>query len=120
MALEAAPDSFVVGVADAGTRVDDNVHRRQFMLMVPERFANDTLQPIAPNGVADDASPDRQPQARMGKVVAAYENSKQAIGETSRILVDAIELRFVMETLRRSERSGGGLQEIETQRSFRP
>lgn len=120
MALEAASEGFVVGVADAGACVDDDIHRRQLMLMMAKRLANDTLQSIAPNGVAGDASRDRQSQARMGKVVAAYENSKQAIGEPSRILVDAIELRLVMETLRRGERSGRGLQEIETIRSFRP
>ncbi|HEY8537995.1 MAG TPA: hypothetical protein VIL28_03950 [Steroidobacteraceae bacterium] len=96
MALETASDSFVVGVANAGARINDNVHRRQLMLMVPERFADDTLQPIAPNGIAGGASPDRQPQPGMRKAVAANENRKQRIGETSRILVDAIELRLVM------------------------
>jgi len=103
MTFEAACDGSVVCVASTGTCIDDDVDGRQLMLVMSKRFADQALETVASHGAADDASGNRQSQASMSAAVAANENCEQGIGETSRILIDAIEIRFVMETLRRCE-----------------
>lgn len=110
MTLEAARDRRVVGIAGAGARIDDDVDGGQFMLVVSKRFANQPLQAITSNGAADDSGGNRQPQSRLGAAVAANEDCEQGIGETSRILINAIEIRFGVKTLRRSERPSGSRQ----------
>jgi hypothetical protein len=111
MTLKATYDRLVVGVASTGAGVDDDVDGGQFMVVMSKRFANQPLQMVASNRTTDDAGRDRQSQSSTGTTVGANEDCEQSIGETSRILVDAIEVRFVMETLRRSERPGERLQE---------
>ena len=49
----------VISIASAGARVDYDVHRGQFMLMQTKRFTNQTLDAIATNRIADQASSDR-------------------------------------------------------------
>ena len=71
----------------------------------------ESLEVIASDSTADDAGGNRQAQACLGAIIATNENCKQSIGETSRVLIDAIEIRFVVETLRRCERSGESGQE---------
>ena len=110
MTLETAHDRRVVDVACARAGVDDDVDGRQIMLMVSKRFANQALQVIAADRITDDAGCNGQSQPSTGAAVGADEDCEQSIGETSRILVDAIEVRFVMETLRRSERPCGRWQ----------
>lgn len=110
MSLQAAHDARIVGIAGGATRVDDDVHGRQFMLMVSKRFSDQPFEPVAPNRVADDARGNRQTQTCNRPVVGANENGEEGIGEAPRILIDAIEIRFVMKTLRRGERPGDCLQ----------
>ena len=55
MFLETARDDGVVRIASAGARIDDNVHRGQFMLMLTKRFPDQTLDAVTPHGVPDDA-----------------------------------------------------------------
>jgi hypothetical protein len=110
MLLEAAHDRRVVRIASTGAGVDDDVDGRQLMAMVSKRFANQPLQVIAPDRTTDDAGCNGQSQSSTGTAIGANEDCEQSIGETSRILGDAIEVRFVMETLRRSERPGERLQ----------
>lgn len=110
MPLEGAHDRCIVGIASTCTCIDDDVDGRQFMLVMSKRFADQSLQVIAPNGTADDTGRDRQPKARLRTIIASNENREQRIREASRILIDAIEIRFVMESLRRCERPGESLQ----------
>ena len=110
MPLETAHNRGVVGVARACAGVDDDVDGGQIMLVLSKRFANQALQVIASNRITDDAGCNGQSQPSTGAAVGADEDCEQSIGETSRILVDAIEVRFVMETLRRSERPCGRWQ----------
>lgn len=110
MPLQAAHDARIVGVAGGAARVDDYVHGRQLMLMVSKRFSDQPFEPVAPNRVPDDARGDRQSQTRRRPAVGANKNGKEGIGETSRVLIDAIEIRFVMKTLRRGKRPGDCLQ----------
>jgi hypothetical protein len=110
MPFEAAHDCRVVSVASTRAGVDDDVDGGQLMVVMSKRFANQSLQVIASNRIPDDAGCNGQSQAGTGTAIGANEDCEQSIGETSRILVDAIEVRFVMETLSRSERPSGGLQ----------
>jgi hypothetical protein len=110
MPFEAAHDCRVVGIASTRAGIDDDVDGGQLMVMVSKRFANQSLQVIASDRISDDAGSNGQSQASTGTAVGANEDCEQTIGETSRILVDAIEVRFVMETLRRSKRPSGRLQ----------
>ena len=55
MFLEAARDRGIVRIASAGARIDDDVHRGQFMLMLTKRFPNQTLDAVTPHGVSDSA-----------------------------------------------------------------
>ena len=111
MPFEATHDRRVVGISSAGASIDDDVDGGQLMLVVSKRFANQSLEVIASDSTADDAGGNRQAQACLGAIIATNENCKQSIGETSRVLIDAIEIRFVVETLRRCERSGESGQE---------
>jgi hypothetical protein len=120
VSFEAAHNGCVVGVASSGTCVDDDVDRGQLMLVMSKRFADQTLQVIAPHSPADDAGRNRQSQTSMWDIIATNENCEERIGETSRILIDAVEVRFVMEALRRSERPGESLQVTLRTRSSRP
>ena len=63
MPLEAACDRCVVRVARAGSRVDDEVHRRQLVLMLPKRFADETFDAITADCIPHDAGGDRQSKA---------------------------------------------------------
>ena len=110
MPFETACDRCVVGVAGPRSGVDDDVDGRQVMLVVSKRFANQALQVIATDRTTDDAGCNGKSQSGTGTAIGANEDCEQGIGETTRILVDAIEVRFVMETLRRSKRPGDGLQ----------
>ena len=110
MLLKTADYRGIVGVAGAGTRIDDDIDRRQLMLVQAERFANQSLDPVAPHRVADDARCNRQPQPGSGTVVASRENREHTVGGAPRLTIDAVEFGFCLETLSRSERAGGSLQ----------
>ena len=110
MPLETAHDRGVVGVACACAGVDDDVDGGQIMLVLSKRFANQALQVIASDRITDDAGCNGQSQPSTWTAIGADEDCEQSIGKPSRIFVDAIEVRFVMETLRRSERPVGRLQ----------
>jgi len=110
MSLERTNERRIVGIACTRAGVDDDVDGGQFMLVESKRFANLALQVIASHRVADDAGRNGQSQSSIRTAIGADEDCEQGIGETSRILVDAIELRFVMETVRRCERPCFGVQ----------
>jgi hypothetical protein len=110
MPFETAYDARIVGITSTGAGIDDDVDGGQLMVVMSKRFANQSLQLVASNGAADDAGCNRQSQARLSTTIGSNEDCEKRIGETSRILIDAVEVRFVMETLRRSKRPGERLQ----------
>jgi hypothetical protein len=108
--FEATHDGCVVRVARPRACVDHDIDRRQFMLVLSKRFANEPLDAIASHGVADDPRGDRESEARDAAVIAAREDRKRAVGGAARVTIHAIEFGFGLETLRRFERPGGCLQ----------
>lgn len=59
MLFETANDDGIVRIASTRARIDDDVHRRQFMLMLTKRFPNQTLDAVTPHGVTDSACGNR-------------------------------------------------------------
>jgi len=59
MFFEATHDDGIVRISSTRARIDDDVHRRQFMLMLSKRFPNQTLDAVTPHGVSDSACGNR-------------------------------------------------------------
>jgi hypothetical protein len=118
MFFQAVRERRVVCITGAGSRIDYDIHRRQFVLMQTKGFTNQALDAVASNRIADQARSDRQTQARMRTVIMPCENGKEIIGETARVLVDAIEFGFLPQTLCRCERPRVNLQ-VEDRKSTR-
>ena len=110
MLFETARDDGVIRIAGAGARIDDDVHRGQFMLMLTKRFPNQTLDAVTPHGVADSAGGNRQSKSWNRTAAVTSEDREAGVGGAARIPVDAIEFGFMPETLRRLKRSGRGWQ----------
>ena len=110
MFLETARDDAIVRIASAGARIDDDVHRGQFMLMLTKRFPNQALDAITPHGVADSAGGNRQSKSWNRAAAVTCEDREAGVGGAARVPIDAIEFGFMPETLRRLKRSGLGWQ----------
>lgn len=110
MLLETADDRRVVRVARAGARIDDDIHGRQFMLMLAKRFAHQALDTVAPYRSADDAGGNRQSKAWSRATGVARENREECVGAAARITIYAVEFGFLPEALRRFERPRVSLQ----------
>lgn len=127
MALEAACDRGVVGIARTGARVDDEIDGGQFMLMLAKRLANQTLDAIATHRIADDAGGDRQSKTRDGSAGVSRKYREYAVGRAARITIHAIEFGFLPEALRGLERPcgrqgrerGGGAKSARTAQTVR-
>ena len=49
MLFQAAGDDGIFRIPGAGTRIDDDVHGGQFMLMLTKRFSNQALDAVTPH-----------------------------------------------------------------------
>lgn len=104
MLLETPGNGSVGSIARTRTRVDDDIDRGQRVLVLPKRLTDETFDAIATHRDTDDFRGDGQTQPRSRSARVTNENGKQRVGETARIAIDAIELGFVPEALRRCER----------------
>src|SRR5688572_14914014 len=86
------------------------------MLMEPKRFANDALDAVAPDGVADYARGDRESEPGSPAFVAAHEDRERAVCGAACVAVHAVEFGFRSEALRRLERPSGSVQVKESER----
>lgn len=80
------------------------------MLVQAERFADKPLHQVAADSVPDD--PRRHGQAEPGEIprVVAGKDGEEGISRPAGLLVDAVELALVLETLRRSQAAGSRLR----------
>jgi len=92
MSFEAAHDGLVVGIAGAGSAVDDNIHGREQMLMMTERFADEAFDLVPSHGIADDARGYGESETCGSSCIRSNEYGKHRIGKATRILIDAIEV----------------------------
>jgi hypothetical protein len=75
------------------------------MLMLPKRFADQTLDSIATHGIPHDAGGDRQSKAGHGRAGIARKYREESVGRAARITIHAVEFGFLPEALRGLERS---------------
>ena len=112
--FQAARERGLVRITGAGTRIDDDVHRGQFMLMLTKRFPNQTFDAVAPHGITDDACGNRQSKSWNRAAAVSCEDREAGVAGTARVLVDAIEFGFMPEPLRRLKRSGRRSWQVES------
>lgn len=74
--LETLNDGGIARVARSGARIDDDVDRRQFMLVLSERFSNQALDAITTYRDADHSSGDRQAETRPRSASVARKHGK--------------------------------------------
>ena len=80
MLFQAANDDGIVRIASTGARIDDDVHRRQFMLMLTKRFPDQTLDAIAAHRIPHDAGGNRQSKARHRRAGIARKYREKSVG----------------------------------------
>jgi hypothetical protein len=114
MALEAARDRCVVGVARAGARIDDEIDCGQFMLMLAKRFTNQALDAIAADRIPHHAGGDRQSKAGNRRAAVSRKYREESVGRAARITIHAIEFGFLPEALRGFERPCGRRRQATT------
>jgi hypothetical protein len=102
--FETAHDRCVIGGPRTGAPIDDDIDVRKLMLMLPEGFANQPFDPIAPNGATDNSCRHREPKTSGRTRIRSHKNRKHRIREAPCVFIDAIKVRFIVEALRRSER----------------
>jgi hypothetical protein len=107
MLFEAARDRCVVRIARAGTRIDDEIHCGQFMLMLAKRFPDQTFDAITTHRIPHDAGGDRQSKAGSGGAGVSREYRETGVGRAARVTIHAIEFGFLPEALRGFERPSG-------------
>ena len=105
MTLEAARDRGIVRIASGGTRIDDEIHCGQLMLMLAKRFAYEAFDAIAADGIPHDAAGDRQSKSRHARAGIARKYREESVSRAARIAIHAIEFGFLPEALRGLKRS---------------
>jgi hypothetical protein len=94
MYRETGLDCPVVGLGGAGPRVDYQVHRRQLLLDVTERFADEPLDPVTRYGPTGRLDPYREAQPHMTDCVVPGDDEEERIRGPKATLVDRVELRL--------------------------
>lgn len=107
MLFEAAHDRGVVRIARTGTRIDDEIHCGQLMLMLAKRFPDQALDAITAHRIPHDAGSDRQSKAGNGCAGVSRKYREAGVGRAARVTIHAIEFGFLPETLRGFERPCG-------------
>jgi len=108
------------------SRVDDEVQGGQFVLAVAERFARETLDAIALDGVARGLDADGEPEPGVARFVGTCEHEEQRIGRTLALPMNGVELGFVGQAARAREASRDrraivtGRENGQTARRLRP
>ena len=80
MLFQAANDGGIVRIASTGARIDDDFHRRQFMLMLTKRFPNQTLDAVTLHGVSDGACGDRQSKSWNRTAAVTSQDRETGVG----------------------------------------
>ena len=100
MCRKARADLGVRRLGRGGARIHDEVHGRQFLLAVTERFPDETLQAIASHRVAGCLDANRKPQSRTARFIGAGDHHEQCIRRPLALTVDGVELWLVGESAR--------------------
>ena len=79
-------------------REHDDIERRDLVLRETERFARESLESIAINGVADGLARDSEPETRMCKFVGSSEHCEQVVGNSQIVFEHTREIFVPAET----------------------
>jgi hypothetical protein len=82
----------VRGCRGSRSRIDHEIDRRQKMAMLPEIFANPTLDAVTRHRAAGGANTDREPEPRVAKIVQPRAHEKERVGRPQPRTVNGIEL----------------------------
>ena len=112
MARDAGPDLRVRGLAGRAPCIHHEIHGRQLLLAMSERFAHETLEAVTVDGIAGGLHADREPEACMANDVRPRDHHKQRVGGALALPVNSVKLRLVGEAAlageaARGERDGG-------------
>ena len=80
------------GCRGSGSRIDHEIDRRQKMPVLPEIFANPTLDAVTRHRTAGCANTDREAEPRVAKIVQLRAHEKERVGRPQPRAVDGIEL----------------------------
>lgn len=108
MLFQAVRDVRVGRGARCRACVDDDVHRRQLVLVRTERFPNQALHAVAANSIAHRFRSNRQSQACDRSGVESHDEREEGIRLTTPVLIYAIEIGFTAQPLRGCEAQSGG------------
>jgi hypothetical protein len=82
----------VRGCRGSRSRIDHEIDRRQKMPVLPEIFANPTLDAVTRYRAASGANTDREPEPRVAKIVQLRAHEKERVGRPQPRTVNGIEL----------------------------
>ena len=82
----------VRGCRGSRSRINHEIDRRQKMPVLPEIFANPTLDAVARHRAAGGANTDREPEPRVAKIVQLRAHEEERVRRPQPRTVDGIEL----------------------------
>ena len=74
------------------SRIDHQIDRRQKVPVLPEIFANPTLDAVTRYRAAGGTNTDRKPEPRVAQIVQLRTHEKERVGRPQARTVDGIEL----------------------------
>ena len=80
------------GCRGSRSRIDHEIDRRQKMPVLPEIFANTTLDAVTRYRAAGCANTNREAEPRVAKIVQLRAHEKERVGRPQPRTVDGIEL----------------------------
>ena len=80
------------GCRGSPPRIDNEIDRRQKMPVLPEKFANPTLDAVTRYRTAGGTNTDREPEPRVAKIVQLRAHEKERVGRPQPRTVNGIEL----------------------------
>ena len=108
MRLQARADLDTAALGGRGARVDDDVEGRQLVLAMAKRFARETLDAIALDGVSCRLDADGEPEPGLARFVGSRDHEEQRIGGSLALPVNGVELGLVGQSARARKASRAG------------
>jgi hypothetical protein len=79
VSCKARAEFVVAALAGGRSRIDDDVHGREFLLAVAERFSGEALQTIALDGVAGRLHTYREPEPCVTRIIGSRDHLEQRV-----------------------------------------
>lgn len=92
MLLQACAQARGLGCARRGSCIHNDIHRGKLLLMQSKRFANDPLDAIASDRIADGLGRNGEAQASYGFLVRPHDEPKHRISVAATLFIRVIEV----------------------------